>query len=547
MRARRVWLAAVLGAAISASTIAAFPAGAAASADQLSIIQDSTRVLDDPARTLGTFRELGASTVRVIVVWAQIAPDWSSTRRPRDFDASDPAAYPAANWAPYDAVVRIAQADGIGVDFTLSGGAPRWAEGPGIPRAAVDNQFWAWRPSPAEFGRFAHAVAERYSGSYVPTGETAPLPRVDFWAVWNEPNFGEDLGPQAVNGSRVAVAPRAYRGLVSQTWNALQATGHAGDTFLIGEFAPRGLSARGTAKRPHGLPGQFGQTKPLRFLRTLYCVDSSYRPLRGPAARAVGCPASGAGSRRFRASNPGLFQATGLADHPYPQNQPPTIELNRDPDIAPFPRLGDLERALDRAQGAYGAHRRLPIYNTEYGYITHPSNLGAYASPDKAAYYINWAEYLSWKQPRLASTMQYLLYDPPLYPVVPGDGGFTSGLLFANGTPKPGYDAYRLPLYLPVTSVRRGRSLEVWGCVRPARYALLDTGEAQLAEIEFAPRSGGGYQTLQTVLVGDDCYFDLRLAFPSSGVLRLAYTYPPGSLGLAGTTVYSRAVSVSVR
>ena len=542
-------LAAVLGAVISASMFAVVPARAAAAADQLSIIQDNLRLLADPAGTLSTFRELGASTVRVIVGWAQVAPDAASRSRPSDFDASDPAAYPAANWAPYDAIVKIAGADGMGVDFTLSGGAPRWAEGPGIPRAAVDNPYWAWRPSPAEFGQFARAVAERYSGTYVPPGDTAPLPRVNFWAVWNEPNFGEDLGPQAVNGSTVPVAPRLYRSLVAQTWNALQATGHAGDTFLIGEFAPRGLSARGTARRPQGLPGQFGQTKPLGFVRILYCLDSSYRPLRGSAARAVGCPVGAAGSRRFRAANPGLFNTTGLADHPYPQNQPPTIELNRDADIAPFPRLGDLERAIDRVQRAYGSHRQLPIYNTEYGYITHPSNTGAYVSPEKAAYYLNWAEYLSWKQPRVASTMQYLLYDPPLYPVVPGDGGFTSGLLFANGTPKPGYDAYRLPLYLPSVSARRGRALEVWGCVRPARYALLDTGEAQLAQIEFEPSSGGGYRTLQTVLVGDgdDCYFDVRLAFPSSGLIRLAYTYPPGALGLAGSTVYSRTVSVGVR
>jgi hypothetical protein len=334
---------------------------------------------------------------------------------------------------------------------------------------------------------------------------------------------------------------------VGQTWNALQATGHGGDTFLIGEFAPRGLSASASARRPQGLPGQFGQTKPLRFLRTVYCVDSSYRPLRGPAARAVGCPTTAAGASRFRAANPGLFNATGLADHPYPQNAPPTVELTRDPDIAPLPRLGNLERAIDRTLGTYGSHRHLPIYDTEYGYITHPSNQGAFPSPARAAYYLNWAEYLSWKQPRIVSTMQYLLYDPPLYPSVPGDGGFTSGLLFANGTPKPGYDAYRLPLYLPVTSAPRGRALEVWGCVRPARYGLLDTGEEQSAQIQFAPTSGGGYRTLQTVFVGDsgDCYFDVPLAFPSSGTVRLAYTYPLGPLGLAGTTVYSRTVAVT--
>src|SRR6202008_4895532 len=152
---------------------------------------------------------------------------------------------------------------------------------------------------------------------------------------------------------------------------------------------------------------------------------------------------------------------------------PPNIETSTDPDIATFPRIPTLERELDRIQRIYGSGKRYPIYSPEYGYITHPPNHDSYVSPSKAAYYLNWAEYLSWKQPRVASTMQYLLYDPPLYPFVPGDGGFTSGLLFANGTPKPGYDAYRLPLYLPSVSARRGRALEVWGCVRPARYALL--------------------------------------------------------------------------
>jgi hypothetical protein len=549
MRARRLWWATVLGAAVSASGFALTPASASASADQLSIIQDTPRVMADPAGTLATIRALGASTVRVVVGWAQIAPARKSATPPRNFDATDPAAYPAASWAPYDAIVKLATADGIVVDFTLSGGAPRWAEGPGIPPAALYNEYWAWRPSPAAFGQFAHAVAERYNGTYVPPGETAPLPRVSFWAIWNEPNFGEDLGPQAIDGSTVPVGPAMYRSLVGQAWNALQATGHGGDTVLIGEFAPDGLSGRATPKRPGGLPGDFGQTKPLQFLRTLYCVDSAYRQLRGSAARSVGCPVTAAASRRFRASNPGLFGATGLADHPYSFHQPPTSESSRDPDIAPFPRIPNLERALDLVQQAYGSLQQLPIYNTEYGYITDPPGHGGQISPATAAYYLNWAEYLSWKQPLIASTMQYLLYDPPPVPTKQGRAGFASGLLFSSGQAKATYAAYRLPVYLPLASTRRGRTLEVWGCVRPARYALLDTGEPQTAQIQFAPRSGGGYRTLQTVLVDefDDCYFDIRIAFPGSGNVRLSYVYPVGSLGLDGTTVYSRTVAVTLR
>jgi hypothetical protein len=252
-----------------------------------------------------------------------------------------------------------------------------------------------------------------------------------------------------------------------------------------------------------------------------------------------------------------LFGATGLSDHPYQFREPPNTEPARDPDIATFPRLPNLERALDRAQAAYGSVRRLPIYDTEYAYITDPPGHGRFVSLANAAYYINWAEYLSWRQPRIASTMQYLLYDPSPEPKKLGGGGFASGLVFADGREKPSYAAYRLPLYLPVTSARRGRALEVWGCVRPAHYAILDTGQSQTAELQFAAKPSGPFRTLQTetVTTPDDCYFDVRVTFPSSGLARLSYTYPSTpspSMGVdgkpvAGTTAYSRTVQITLR
>ena len=79
MRARRVrTLAAALGAIAVASLFVGMPAAASASAGQVSIIQDSSRVLADSLRTLARFRALGVSMVRVTVVWAQIAPDWEA-------------------------------------------------------------------------------------------------------------------------------------------------------------------------------------------------------------------------------------------------------------------------------------------------------------------------------------------------------------------------------------------------------------------------------------------------------------------------------------
>ncbi len=526
----------------------ASPGPAAASHAQIAIIEDDGHLLQDPVGTLQTFRKLGADMVRVFVPWAAIAPDWSSTTEPQGFDAADPAAYPTGAWDRWDAVVRDARQAGIAVDFTVTGGAPRWADGPGMPAQAAGNPNRAWFPSATKFGQFFRAVATRYSGSYPdPQDPDRTLPRVSFWSIWNEPNFGEDLGPQAINGSTVSVAPGMYRSIVNAGWQALQATGHGHDTIVIGELAARGMSGKANRSHPEGLPGDFAQTKPMLFIRTLYCVDSDYRQLRGSAARAVGCPTTASGSRRFRSENPGLFSASGFSDHPYPQNQPPNHERSKDPNFATFPELPRLEAGLDKLQRAYGSTKRFSIYNDEYGYITHPPNRGRYVKPSTAATYLNWAEYISWRSRRIASTMQYLLYDPPPSPFLP-QGGFASGLLTAAGRFKPAFTAYRLPLFLPATSTRRGRSLEVWGCLRPAHFASADTHRLQYVQIQLQRGSRGSFATVKTVKIASSRgYFDTKVKFPAGGTVRLVWSYPSGDPLLPTGTIYSRHVSIKLR
>ena len=205
------------------------------------MIQDRSPLETDPAAMLSQFRALGATTVRVIVNWYLLSPDPTSKQMPAGLAPSDPNAYAAAAWAPYDKTVRDAQADGMKVDLTLSGGAPRWAEASGIPPQGF-NPNYAWKPNAKLYGEFVHAVGERYSGSFTPTSASAPLPAVHFWALWNEPNFGQDLAPQAINGSTFSLAPTMYRGLVDAGWSGLQQSGHGADTILIGEFAARGLA-----------------------------------------------------------------------------------------------------------------------------------------------------------------------------------------------------------------------------------------------------------------------------------------------------------------
>jgi hypothetical protein len=479
------------------------------------------QVNSDPSGAMVTLRRLGVARVKVFLPWSAVAPNPTSRKAPH-FDATDPGAYPPAGWARYDAIVRAAAQHRMGLDLTLSN-PPVWAAGADAPDPVAHPM---WKPSPQAFGEFVRAVGKRYSGSYKPPGAAGPLPRVSFWSIWNEPNYGADLAPQAVN--HIEVSPALYRGLLDAAWSALQATGHGRDTVLIGELAPRGQTTGNH-------PGLFDGMVPLRFLRALYCVDASFQVLRGTAATERGCPASGTPAD-FRAAHPALFEAGGFADHPYAQGGiPPNSLAAEEPDYADRPALPKLESTLDRVQQIYGSNTRFRIYSTEFGYQTNPpEKMLRTTDPATAAIYLNWAEYLFWKDPRVASYDQYLLTDPP-------SGNFATGLEFADGTRKATYAAYRMPIYLPDTKLQKGRQAEVWGAVRPAPIARMDTGRDQHVKIQFRPASGGGYKTVQTVPLTDRYgYFDTHQAFDSSGTVRLAWSYPHGE------TIFSREVQVTV-
>jgi hypothetical protein len=521
-------------------------APAAASVTQESLFQDDNQLKANPAGTMQTLRDLGVQRVRVNLTWSTVAPAATSTRRPTRFNATDPAAYSAAAWAPYDAIVRAGKTYGVEIDFTIDGPAPLWATGSGAPRGTSGYFRGAWQPSGREFGYFVRAVGTRYSGSYKPRGSSSALPRVDFWSIWNEPNYGYDIAPQGT-GSHQSIpnSPHVYRNLLNAAWSALRATGHTTrtDRILFGEVTPHGVNAWGV----------FSNMKPLIFLRSLYCVDAGYHPLRGSIAAAEGCPTTASGTRGFRRQNPALFGASGFADHPYEQASAPNTPTHlcgsklcvgapSDPDFADLPEIPRLERTLDRLNRAYGSHTRFPVWSTEYGFRTKPPDPSLGVSQATAAGYMNWAEYLSYRQRRLYSYSQYQLVDspPPAF--------FDTGLVNPNGSHKPGYDAYRMPLYLPTTSTSAGRKIEIWGGARPAGYARLDTGQAQSAQIQFQRGSSGAWQTIDTVAITNSKgYIDVHLALPATGLVRLAWSYPVADALLGSGTVYSQAVAVTVK
>lgn len=535
---------AVLGAVLLASLLVLLPAARArASNTQVSMFQDDPAIESNPQYVLSQVRLLGGTMVKVWLNWSQVAPQRLARKAPRGFNASNPAAYPPGNWRIYDTIVKDAAAQGIGVNFDLGIQAPIWATGPGAPR---DGQHhFNWEPSPSAFAAFVRAVGKRYSGTFTPRGASSPLSRVNFWSIWNEPNLGFELAPQGVPGHlTIENSGKLYRGLLNAGWTALHQSGHGRDTIVIGDLGPRG----------NNYFGVFSSMKPLVFLRALYCVDSHYRQLRGYAAAIRGCPTTAAGSRRFRAQNPALFSASGIADHMWARWYPPNVDPQHDPDYSGLPDLAHFEKALNQLQRAYGSRRALPIYNTEFGYITDPpNNSDPFVSPAKAADYLNWAEYIEWRDPRMQSFSQYVLTDSA--PTGNPYTGWSSGLIDYSGQPKITYSAWRLPLYLPVTSTSSGHSLEVWGCLRPAAYAIADTGQPQTAQIQFAPSGSSTYTTVATATITSraSCYFDQRVVFPGSGTVRLEWSYPEGGSGVGisppatpAAPVYSRTVGITV-
>lgn len=482
-------------------------------------MEADSQLRSDPFTTLETLASLGVGAVKVYVDWAALAPANSSRRQPPNFNAGDPDSYRPSVWAPFDAIVRDAHRVGITVDLGVSGPAPLWATERGAP---PHTNPAVWKPSSYQYGLFVRAVATRYSGEYTPPGASTPLPRVGFWSLWNEPNYGVDLGPQAIDDWRIEESPALYRRMVDAAWTSLEATGHGRDKILFGELAPRGVQAA------DGMV-------PLRFLRALYCVDSSYRPLTGAAAAARQCPTNASGTASFVDHNPALFEAAGLSIHPYPQGLAPDVPTSTDPDYADLPVMRHVEAAIDRLQRAYGSQRQLPIYSTEFGYKTQPPFSGG-VPLKTAAYYLNWAEYISWRDPRIRSYDQYLLTDPP----PGGSSQFATGIETWDGKPKPAvYDAYRMPLYMPVTKAS-GAPLQVWGCVRPAPRARHATGRPQEADIEFEASGANSFQTVATVkLHASNCYFDVAVRLRGPGNVQLSWTDP------GGTVDRSRTVSVN--
>ncbi len=461
---------------VLALLLLAVPSSALASKGQEAMFQDDNELIYTTeakrAERLNEVRALGVDRLRVTILWRAIAPDPTSRTVPAGLDATDSASYPPGTWTKYDQLVRQAGDRGLKVNFNITGPSPNWANQVPPRKDIADN----YEPAPGRFAEFVAAVGKRYDGTY-PDSAGGTLPRVDYWSIWNEPNHSGWLTPTWKKSGGVFFERSAslYRSLVDAAYAALAGTGHTTrtDTILIGETAPAGSDTSRNVKR---------FMTPLRFIRALYCLDGKLHRLTGRAAKRLGC---GTSTKAFVQAHPVLFTATGFAHHPYellfgPTHKPP----NRN--YATIGVLSRLTRTLDTAVRRYGSHKRFPIYLTEFGYQTNPPDTQAIPLR-KQGPFLNHAEYIAARNPRVKALAQFLLVDGG----EPVGLTFQSGLRFRNGKAKPAYNAYRLPIWTRPT--RTGS--RVWGNVRPAKAG----GDYGIATLEFRKRGRKTWKRLKQV------------------------------------------------
>ena len=355
----------------------------------------------------------------------------------------------------------------ISVDLDIGGLAPLWATGPGAPKDKPVFELGAFaervrRSCPCR----RHALQRQLRPQdplAVPRRCLATCRPCTSWSVSNKPDYGPSLAPQGTAGTchnltqPVDVPPN----LLDPAWTALHRPTTPTTRCCSARFAPRGYPNSENRSCPLGF---FNGMKPLRWAASAVRFDERYQHTARRGGRDPRLPTEQSrGSPRVPQHSPRSVQRNQIADHPYSRWYPPNVEVQSDPDYSTLARRSHSSSARSTGSSASTAPASVSRSRTPgLGYIAdHPKRTepqGQSLGIDEHRwYYLNWAEYISWRDPRIQSTMQYLLGDPLPATLSNDYGGFASGLIAFNGTPKPTYDAYRLPLYLPVTATTERR------------------------------------------------------------------------------------------
>lgn len=514
------------------------------------IVQDDGLLLYRPAAEVAAavqrMKELGIDRVRITASWSSLTRLPESDIKPSGFDGADPAAYEQARWAGLDGAIRAIRGAGLKALIDIGFWAPHWAtnDAPG-PRARTDID-------PQEYAAFAKAVVLRYSGAFTtpsPPSDAAPpapsqdesvikellqplvpfplpdplpppasaraaqtgaavapdepLPKVDRFIIWNEPNHQGLLLPQWQADKRTPASPAVYRAMLRASYAAIKQTRRSA-SVLIGNTSSTG-GKRGA-----------GPVPPLEFLRELACVDARFKP------RTTG-----------DCANFTVIPGDGWAHHPYSQNERPSriskskTELG-DLRIADLPQLAATLDRLVRMGRLTRANRS--IYLTEFGYETKGIPGRPRVDERQQARWMTWAEYLADRVPTVKSFAQFLLRDQPPAPVRVSAsanrpfGEYSTGLLHIDGSDKIVARSFLAGLF---AQLQPKRKVLLYGRLRLGAGPKVIVLQRQL--------KGGRWTRLGRISVDGRRSFQRTFTHKPGAQYRLTYPSPAGkrAAGLA--------------
>ena len=384
-----------VGAATASPKKDAAPRARTSSHLLVGINDEADTLYGNPATAFATLKALRVQVLRVNLYWG--GTPWAvATKQPAD--PTDPGD-PAYNWSLYDRLVKYATDNNIRVVFSILF-TPGWANGGKARNVAPTNA--------KDLENFAYAAAERYSGLWIPPswqqsaslgiGNT-PLPKVNMWTAWNEPNNPIWLSPQYKKVGKTWRIESAFQ--YAKICNAVYSGVHSpflgpltGEQVACGVTGPKGNDAPTSIR---------ASVDPLSFLTA--------------------------------AKQYGMKKFDVYAHHPYAAaaNEAPTFVPSGDNKRRI--QLGNIGVLLNLVTKLYGPKH---LWITEYGYQTNPpdNKTGFGVSWKNQAAYMKQAYAIARKNPRIDMMLWFLVKDEPSI------GGWQSGLETVGGKKKPSWATF---------------------------------------------------------------------------------------------------------
>ena len=428
---------------------------------------DDYYAADEYSTQFERIRATGSKYVVIRAYWDRIAP--SGSTQPAGFQASDPADT-NYNWTTTDTLIKEAAAAGLKPMLFITS-APTWAEGSGSGSA----ESGSYKPSPTALAQFMTAAATRYSGRF------NGLPRVQYWAVWNEPNLNRFLSPQVVN--KKAFAPTWYRSMLNAAADAIHGV-NSSNVVIAGETAPFGTASASRS-----------QTMPITFIEKVLCVRE--KKVVNKKTKAV--------TYSYKSACKNKVKFDVWAHHPYTQGGPTTKAKAHG--NASLGDMGDMRNVLNAAIKANHivTNGKPRLWVTEFSWDSKP--------PDPKAVPIaletRWVSQMLYEMRNSGVSLVtwFILRDEPTATSYFQSGLYSYGSDISNDKAKPLLRAFRFP-FVALPNTTSGKTL-LWG----------RTPKSKSGKVFIERKSGRKWVKLKTLSANGSGIFKASIAKPAHTTL----------------------------